>query len=241
MKKTLNELCAVALLSGAAVVTLAQSAEARSRCDNEECKRPIIGTKVDTSYHYNTVRRAENVTKYKDVDRPHQVVNVHRVVNVTRIQPVDRVHDVTRVHNRTEVLNETQHAAETKNLPAQSETSAKTIQLGGDIPSPKETTSYRYNTVQKFHDVTHYNDVDRTQYMKHIHRIVDVTQVQPVIHTNVVTRIHDRPVVMSRVVQENRTETLPTRTIHSGKTIRTNYRSDEESSPKSEGTIIDNE
>lgn len=236
MMKSLNELCAVAL-AGAAIMILAQSAEARSRCDNGECKGPIIGTSTDTSYRTNTVRKVQNVTKYKDVDRPHQVTNVHRVVNVTRIQPIDRVHNVTRVHTNTQTLNETQNASETKTLPAQNETSAKTMQMGGNIPAPKETTSYRYNTVNKYNDVTHYNDVQRTNYRKHIHRIVNVTQVQPVIHTNVVTRIHDRPVVMSKVVQEHRTETLPTRTINTGKTFRTSYKS----SGKGERTIIDND
>jgi len=241
MMKSVNEVCVVAVLAGAAMVTFAQPAEARSRCGNKECKGPIIGTTVGKSYRYNTVRRTENVTKYKDVDRPHQVVNVHRVVNVTRVQPVDRVHDVTRVHNRTETLNETENASETRHLPAQSETSSKTIQMGGAMPSPKETTSYRYNTVQRFHDVTHYNDVERTRYMKHIHRIVNVTQVQPVIHTNVVTRIHDRPVVTSKVVQENRTETLPARTIHTGKTVQVDYRPGYESRHKGEHATIDNE
>lgn len=221
--KSLKKTCAVASLAGITVVALSLSAEARSRCEREgTCKGPVVGTKVDTSYKYNVVRRAQNVTKYRDIDRPHDVTNVHRIVNVTRVQPVTHVNTVTRVHNRTAVLNETQHAAETRELPAKSVMSTRTIRMGGNIPSPKETTSYRYNTVERVNNVTRYKDIDHTQYEKHIHRVVDVQQVQPVIHTNVVTRIHDRPVIMSKVVEEHRTEMLPGRTINSGKVIHMN-------------------
>jgi hypothetical protein len=58
--KTLKALCAVAALSTAAIVVLSASAEAR--CMNEDCKGPIVGTKTNTSYRYNTVHRVQNVT-----------------------------------------------------------------------------------------------------------------------------------------------------------------------------------
>jgi hypothetical protein len=217
-----NKLCAVAAaLVGAAIVTAPVSAQAR--CIGDNCKRPISSTKVNTSYNYNTVRKVQNVTRYRDIDRPRHVTNVNRVVNVTRIQPINRVNTVTRVHNRTAILNETQRASRTAMLPAQSSTTAKTVNLGGHIPAPKVNTTYRYNTVQKVNNVTRYNDVNRTRYVKNIHRIVNVTRVQPMIHTNVVTRIHDRPVVTSKTVNLSETRTLPARTISTGKTIHINH------------------
>ena len=74
----------------------------------------------------------------------------------------------------------------------------KTIQMGGYMPAPRVNTVYRYNTVAKVHNVTRYNDVEHTQYVRHINRIVNITRVQPVIYTNDVTRIHDRPVYSVR-------------------------------------------
>ena len=52
--RTLKALCAVAALSTTAIVALSLSAEAR--CAYGGCKGPIVGTKVNTSYNYNTVR-----------------------------------------------------------------------------------------------------------------------------------------------------------------------------------------
>ena len=66
--RTLKALCAVAALSTTAIVALSLSAEAR--CAYGECKGPIVGTKVNTSYNYNTVRHVENVTRYRDIYRP---------------------------------------------------------------------------------------------------------------------------------------------------------------------------
>jgi len=92
--RTLKALCAVAALSTTAIVALSLSAEAR--CAYGECKGPIVGTNVSTSYHYNTVRRAQNVTRYRDIDRPHPVVNINRIVTVTRVQPVIHENRITR-------------------------------------------------------------------------------------------------------------------------------------------------
>jgi hypothetical protein len=220
-EKMLKTFCAAVALSGTAMLALSISAEAR--CMDNDCKGPIVDTKVNTTYHYNTVQRGENVTRYNDVDRPHPVANVHRIVEVTRVQPVVHVNHVTRVHNQTENLHEMQHSAQTETLPAQSVMSNKTVDMGGNIPEPKVSTEYKYNTVDKVSNVTKYNDVTHTQYVKHIDRVVDVTRVQPVVHTSVVTRIHDRPVfsVKNEILHETRM--LPARTIDTGKVIRTDY------------------
>src|SRR5215472_14272384 len=220
--RTLKALCAVAALSTTAIVALSLSAEAR--CAYGECKGPIVGTNVSTSYHYNTVRRAQNVTRYRDIDRPHPVVNINRIVTVTRVQPVIHENRITRVHNRTSVLNETQHSARTEMMPAQSVMSSSTIRMGGGIPAPRVSTVYRYNTVQKVQNVTRYNDVTHTQYVRHINRIVNVTRVQPVIYTHLVTRIHDRPVFSVRNVYLHETRMLPAQTIVTSKVVQMNYR-----------------
>jgi hypothetical protein len=221
--RTLKALCAVAALSTTAIVAPSLSAEAR--CAYGECKGPIVGTNVSTSYHYNTVRRAQNVTRYRDIDRPHPVVNINRIVTVTRVQPVIHENRITRVHNRTSVLNETQHSARTEMMPAQSVMSSSTIRMGGGIPAPRVSTVYRYNTVQKVQNVTRYNDVTHTQYVRHINRIVNVTRVQPVIYTHLVTRIHDRPVFSVRNVYLHETRMLPAQTIVTSKVVQMNYRS----------------
>jgi hypothetical protein len=220
--RTLKALCAVAALSTTALVAVSLSAEAR--CAYGECKGPIVGTNVNTSYHYNTVRRAENVTRYRDIDRPHPVVNINRIVTVTRVQPVIHENRITRVHNRTSVLNETQRSARTEMMPARSVMSSSTIRMGGGMPAPRVSTVYRYNTVQRVQNVTRYNDVMRTQYVRHINRIVNVTRVQPVIYTHLVTRIHDRPVFSVRNVYLNETRMLPARTVVTSKVVQMNYR-----------------
>jgi hypothetical protein len=207
---TRNVFFAVAALSATGVLAL--SASAQARCMGNECRGPIVGTNLSTSYRYNTMHPVQNVTRYRDVYRSYPVVNVNRIVNVTRVQPVVHVNRVTRVHDHTAMLNETQHASRMETMPARMVMSAKTVQMGGGIPSPRVNTVYRYNTVQQVRNVTQYNDVHRTQYVRNIHRIVDITRVEPVIHTNVVTRIHDRPVFSVRNEYVQRTTMLPTRT-----------------------------
>jgi hypothetical protein len=162
--RTLKALCAVAALSTTAIVALSLSAEAR--CAYGGCKGPIVGTKVNTSYNYNTVRHEQNVTRYRDIYRRHPVVNINRIVTVTRVQPVIHENRITRVHNRTEALYETQHSARTETLPARSVMYGKTIQMGGYMPAPRVNTVYRYNTVEKVQNVTRYNDVEHTQYVR---------------------------------------------------------------------------
>jgi hypothetical protein len=204
-----NIVFAVAALSATGVLAL--SASAQARCMGRECG-PVVGTNVSTSYHYNTVHPVQNVTRYRDVYRSYPVVNVNRIVSVTRVQPVVHVNRVTRVHNHTAMLNETERSSRTESMPARMVMSAKTMQMGGNIPAPRVNTVYRYNTVQQVHNVTQYNDVNRTQYVRNIHHIVDVTRVEPVIHTNIVTRIHDRPVFSVRNEYVHQTTMLPSRT-----------------------------
>jgi len=220
--RTLKALCAAAALSTTAIVALSLSAEAR--CAYGECRGPIVGTNVNTSYHYNTLRHTENVTRYRDIDRPHPVVNINRIVTVTRVQPVIHENRVTRVHNRTAVLNETQHSSRTEMMPAQSVMSTRTVQMGGGMPAPRVSAVYRYNTVERVQNVTRYNDVEHTQYVRHINRIVNVTRVQPVIYTNVVTRIHDRPVFSVRNEYLHEARMLPARTVVTSKVVQMNYR-----------------
>lgn len=219
--RTCKALFAVAALSATGILALSASAEAR--CMGRECSGPIVGTNVSTSYHYNTVHPVENVTRYRDVYRSHPVVNVNRIVNVTRVQPVVNVNRVTRIHTHTSVLNETQRSSRMERLPAQSVMSARTVQMGGNIPAPRVNTVYRYNTVQQVRNVTQYNDVHRTQYVRNIHHVVDITRVQPIIHTNVVTRIHDRPVFSVRNVYLQETRMLPTRTFVTSRVVRAGY------------------
>jgi hypothetical protein len=83
------------------------------------------------------------------------------------------------------------------------------------------TTTYRYRTVQQVNNVNRYRNVTRTsyrdinrtkyrdinrvtyrdivepRYVRHIHRVVTVTRIQPVERVHMVTRVH--PVVISRV------------------------------------------
>jgi hypothetical protein len=213
-----NIVFAIAALSATGVLAL--SASAQARCMGSACG-PVVGTNVSTSYHYNTVHPVQNVTRYRDVYRSYPVVNVNRIVNVTRVQPVTHVNRVTRVHTHTAVLNETERSSRMESMPARMVTSAKTMQMGGNIPAPRVNTVYRYNTVQQVHNVTQYNDVNRTQYVRNIHHIIDVTRVQPVIHTNIVTRIHDRPVFSVRNEYVHQTTMLPSRTTMTSRVMHT--------------------
>ena len=109
-------------------------------------------------------------------------------------------------------------------LPARSVMYGKTIQMGGYMPAPRVNTVYRYNTVAKVQNVTRYNDVEHTQYVRHINRIVNITRVQPIVYTNVVTRIHDRPVYSVRNEYLHETRMLPARTVVTSKVVQMNYR-----------------
>jgi hypothetical protein len=91
------------------------------------------------------------------------------------------------------------------------------------VASTKTNTVYRYKTVQSVRNVTQYKDVNRTQYHKHVTRIVNVTRVQPVTRVNVVTRVHNRTVILRQTQNVAQTATLPTRTITTGKTIQINH------------------
>jgi hypothetical protein len=71
-------------------------------------------------------------------------------------------------------------------------------------------------------EVTRYKDVNRTNYQKHVTRIVNVTRVQPITRVNVVTRVHNRTVILRQTQNVAQTATLPTRTITTGQTIQVN-------------------
>ena len=81
---------------------VALSLPAEGRCAYGECKAPIVGTKVNTSYNYNAVRHVEHVTRYRDIRATHPVVNINRIVTMSQIQPVTHENRITRVHNRTD-------------------------------------------------------------------------------------------------------------------------------------------
>jgi hypothetical protein len=184
-----------------------------------------------TTYSYRTVNQARNVTRYRDVNTTRYVPQVHRVVTVTRVRPVTRVNVVTRVHNRTKVISSNRYSTVRENLRPRYTTSGKTVYLasGGGARS---TTSYRYRTVQKVNNVTRYRDVQRVNYVRHINNHVSVVRIRPVIHTHVITRVHERTVVVPKVIHVTRTEYLPGRTyttakviqVHGGTTWRPNYR-----------------
>jgi hypothetical protein len=78
-------------------------------------------------------------------------------------------------------------------------------------PATKVNTNYKYKTVQRVRNVTQYKDVNRTNYQKHVRRIVNVTRIQPVTRVNVVTRVHNRTVVLHQTQSVAQTATLPTR------------------------------
>jgi len=90
-------------------------------------------------------------------------------------------------------------------------------------PANKVNTSYKYKTVQRVRNVTQYKDVNRTNYRKYVNRIVNVTRIQPVTHVNVVTRVHNRMVILHQTQHVAQTATLPTRTVMTGKTIQIHH------------------
>ncbi|MBB2971417.1 hypothetical protein [Mesorhizobium sp. RMAD-H1] len=217
MMKSFKTLFAIAALASASMVAITVSAEAAERH-----KRPVATTKVSTTYQQGkTVRQVRNVTRYRDVERPRTVTHTKRIVNVTRVQPVTRVNTVTRVHNRTAVIRENRYGSATNVLPTRHIRTGKTIVNRANV-RPTSETVYRYKTVRKVNNVTRYRDVNNTRYVRHVNRIVKVNNVQPVVRENVVTRIHERPRVVTRNQYVNRVEYLPERRIHSAKTIRVN-------------------
>jgi hypothetical protein len=60
-------------------------------------------------------------------------------------------------------------------------------------------TRYRDVTQTRYRDIPRvsYRDVTQTHYVRHINRIVTVTQVQPIVHVHEVTRVHH--IVLTRV------------------------------------------
>lgn len=216
MMKSFKTIFAIAALASASIVAMSVSGQA------QEAKRSIPTTKVNTVYQDGqTTRQVRNVTKYRDIERPRVVTHTKRIVNVTRVQPVTRVNEVTRVHNRTAVVRENRYGTQTKVLPTRHIQTSKTIVNRAHV-APSSETVYRYKTVRQVKNLTRVRDVHNTRYVRHVNRIVKINHVQPVVRENVVTRIHERPQVVTRNRYINQTEVLPTRTIRSAKTVRIN-------------------
>ncbi|GGB02539.1 hypothetical protein GCM10011491_33300 [Brucella endophytica] len=216
MMKSFKNLFAIAALASASMVAITVAAEA------QEARRNIPTTKVETTYREGNVKRqVRNVTRYRDVERPRVVTHTKRIVNVTRVQPVTRVNTVTRVHNKTAVIRENRYGNRTEMLPTRHVRTSKTIVNRAHV-APTAETVYRYKTVRNVKNMTRYRDVNNTRYVRHVNRIVRVDRVQPVVRENVVTRIHERPRVVTRNQYVHRTEVLPERRIHTSKTVRIN-------------------
>ena len=89
---------------------------------------------------------------------------------------------------------------------------------------PADVITVVLYTREQFRDVTQYKDVDCTKYVKHINRLVTVTNVQPVMRVNTITRVHNRTVVNHKTINVAQTRTLPTQTITAGKTIHVSHK-----------------
>jgi len=91
------------------------------------------------------------------------------------------------------------------------------------IANTRVNTSYKYKTVQRVKNVTQYKDVNKTRYEKRVNRVINVTRIQPVTRVNVVTRVHNRTVVLHQTQNVAQVQTLPTRTMTTGKTVQINH------------------
>lgn len=120
----------------------------------------------------------------------------------------------------------------------------KTVQRVSNVNRYRNVTRTSYNDITrtKYRDVRQvkYRDVTRTHYVRHINRIVTVTQVQPVVrvhtvtlvhhqviarvhtrviprvHVAVIPRVHTRTVVLNQNQYVSETRMLPTRTAMAG-------------------------
>jgi hypothetical protein len=73
------------------------------------------------------------------------------------------------------------------------------------------------------HNVTRFRDVNRTNYQRHITRVVNVTRVQPITRVHLVTRVHHRTVILRQTQSVARTMSLPGRTFTVGSTVHINH------------------
>ena len=66
---------------------------------------------------------------------------------------------------------------------------------------PNSSSRY-YKTVHPAKFVTRYHDVSVTKHEHRIHRVINVTRVQPIIHIHQVTRVHHHTVILTRNAYE---------------------------------------
>jgi hypothetical protein len=129
-------------------------------------------------------------------------------------------------------------------------TNVSTVYRYRTVPRISNVNQYRNETRTSYHDITRtkyrdvhqvrYRDVTRTHYVRHINRIVTVTQVQPIVrvhtvtlvhhqviarvhtrviprvHVAVIPRVHTRTVVLPENQYVSETRMLPTRTAMAG-------------------------
>ncbi|MEL4073378.1 hypothetical protein WKW50_24995 [Ochrobactrum sp. GPK 3] len=208
------------LLAFTSITCLSMTAITPTNAAEASHRRYAPTTNVSTVYRDGTtVRQVRNVTRYRDIERPKTVIHTKRIVNVTRIQPVTRINTVTRVHNRTAVLKENRYSSKTNWLPTEHLRSGKTVISRVDV-RPSSSTVYRYKTIRQVNNVTRYRNVNKTRYVRHVNNIVTVRNIQPIVRTNVVTRVYERPRFVTRNQYVNKVEYLPTHTVRTAKTVQ---------------------
>jgi hypothetical protein len=86
------------------------------------------------------------------------------------------------------------------------------ISIGTASNASAETT-YVYKTVHPVSHVTRYHNIYRTRYAYHVHRVVHVTRIKPIIYVHDVARIHIHTVSVVRHINVWETERLPAERI----------------------------
>jgi hypothetical protein len=74
-------------------------------------------------------------------------------------------------------------------------------------------TEYVYRTVHVVKNIWRVRDAWRTRYVYRFRRVVHVTQIQPIIHAHLLTRLHERTVAVVRRANVWETRILPARYI----------------------------
>ena len=73
---------------------------------------------------------------------------------------------------------------------------------------PNSPSRY-YKTVHPAKFMTRYHDVSVTKHVHRIHRVINVTRVQPIIHIHEVTRVHHHTMVYTSNAYEHVIQQLP--------------------------------
>lgn len=108
MTKSLAAVCAATF---AAAAFIGVPSEASARCVGCGPVPPV--------YHYRTVNKVLNQTRFRDVRRTNYLHKNRYIYNVTRVQPIVRVHTVTRVHHHTIPVVHNVSVSRVQTLPAQ--------------------------------------------------------------------------------------------------------------------------